>query len=94
MVMMMLMMPTLMTMTYIMTMFTINDDQDDDCYHMTINLNHGYGNNFELDHLQDVDMSKGVDRGGDYDNYDKIEDNGDGHIDLEGPLGSYKEYIR
>ena len=88
MVMMMLMMPTLMTMTYIMTMFTIIDDQDDDCYHMTINLNHGYGNNFELDHLQDVDMSKGVD------NYDKIEDNGDGHIDLEGPLGSYKEYIR
>ena len=84
----MLMMPMLMTMTYIMTMFTINDDQDDDCYHMTINLNHGYGNNFELDHLQDVDMSKGVD------NYDKIEDNGDGHIDLEGPLGSYKDYIR
>ena len=83
----MLMMPTLMTMTYIMTMFTIIDDQDDDCYHMTINLNHGYGNNFELDHLQDVDMSKGVD------NYDKIEDNGDGHIDLEGPLGLYKEYI-
>ena len=88
MVMMIMMMPTLMTMTYIMTMFTIIDDQDDDCYHMTINLNHGYGNNFELDHLQDVDMSKGVD------NYDKIEDNGDGHIDLEGPLGSYKDYIR
>ena len=38
-------------------------------------------------------MSKGVDRGGDYDN-DTIDDNGDGHIDLEGPLGSYKEYIR
>ena len=89
----MLMMPTLMTMTYIMTMFTINDDQDDDCYHMTINLNHGYGNNFELNHMQDVDMSKGVDRGGDYHSNDKIYDNGDRHKDLEGPLGSYKEYI-
>ena len=73
------MMPMLMTMTYIMTMFTIIDDQDDGCYHMTIKLNHGYGNNFELEHLQDVDM------GGEYDKYDKIEDNGDGHIDLEGP---------
>ena len=41
---------------------------------MTINLNHGYGNDFELDHLQDVDISKGVDRGGDYDNDDKIDD--------------------
>ena len=55
---------------------------------MTINISHGYGNNCDLDHLQDVDISKGVD------NYDQIEDNGDGHIDLEGPLGSYKEYIR
>ena len=71
-----------------------HDDQDDDCDYMTINLNHGYGNNFELNHMQDVDMSKGVDRGGDYDYDDKIDDNGDGHIDLEGPLGSYKEYIR
>ena len=67
----MLMMPTLMTMTYIMTMFTIID-----------------GKNFEFEHLQDID------RGGDYDNHDKIDDNGDRHIDLEGPLGSYKEYIR
>ena len=71
-----------------------HDDQDDDYDYMTINLNHGYGNNFELNHMQDVDMSKGVDRGGDYDYDDKIDDNGDGHIDLEGPLGSYKEYIR
>ena len=44
--------------------------------------------------ILNVDMSKGDDRGGDYDNDDKINDNGDGHIDLEGPLGSYKEYIR
>ena len=90
----MVMMAKLMTMTYIVTMFTIIHDQDDDCDYMTINLNHGYSNNFELDHMQDVDMSKGVDRGGDYDNDDNIDDNGDGHIDLEGPLGSYKEYIR
>ena len=47
---------------------------------MTINLNHGYGN------LQVVDMSKGVGRGDDDDNDDKIDDNGDGHIDLEGAL--------
>ena len=68
-----------------------HDDQDDDYDYMTINLNHGYGNNFELNHMQDVDMSKGVvNRGGDYDNDDKIDDNGDCHIDLEGP---YKEYI-
>ena len=73
-----------------MTMFTIIDDQDDGCYHMTIKLNNGYGNNFELQHLQDVDMSKGVDRGGYYDNNDKIDDNVDRHIDLEGP---YKEYF-
>ena len=90
----MMMMAKPMTMTYIVTIFTMIDGQDDDFDYMTINLNHGYGNNFELNHMQDVDMSKGVDRGGDYDNYDKIEDNGDGHIDLEGPLGSYKEYIR
>ena len=32
----------------------------------TITLNHGYGNDFELDHLQDVDISNGVDRGYDY----------------------------
>ena len=36
----------------------------------------------------DVDISKGVERGGDYDNDDKINDNGDVHVDLEGPLGS------
>ena len=47
---------------------------------MTINLNHGYGN------LQVVDMSKGVVRGDDDDNDDKIDDNGDGHIDIEGAL--------
>ena len=78
----MLIMATLMSMAYILTMFTSIDDQDDDCVYITINLDNGYGNNFELDYLQDVDISKGVDRGDDYDN----DDNGDGHIDLEGPL--------
>ena len=67
-----------------------HDDQDDDCDYMIISLNHGYGNNFELNHMLDVDISKG----GDYDYDDKIYDNGDIHIDLEEPLGSYKEYIR
>ena len=31
-------------------------------------------------------MSKGIDRSGDYDNDDNIDDNGDDHIDLEGAL--------
>ena len=62
------------------------DDHDFDC--MAININYGYGNDFELDRLQDVDISKGVDRGGDNGNDDKIDVNGDIHIDLEGPLGS------
>ena len=88
------MMAKVMTMTYIMTMFTIIDDQDDDCDYMTINLGQGHGNNCELDHLQDVDMSKGVDRDGDYDNDDKSFDNVDGHIDIDGPSGSYKENFR
>ena len=39
-------------------------------------------------------MSKGVDRDGGYDNDGKNYDNGDGLIDLEGPLGSYKEVFR
>ena len=38
------MMAKLMTMTYIMTIFTIIDGQDDDFDYMTINLNLGYGN--------------------------------------------------
>ena len=38
---------------------------------MTINYGQGYGNNCYLDHLQNVDMSKGVDRDGGYDNDDK-----------------------
>ena len=84
----MMMMAKLMTMTYIVTIFTIIDGQDDDFDYTTINLNHGYGNDFELDHLQDVDISKGVDRGGDYDNDDKIDDNSDVQFELEGPLGS------
>ena len=91
--MVMMMVTNLMTMPYIMTIFKIIDDQDDDCDCMTINLGQGHGNNCELDHLYDVDMSKGVDRGCDYDNNDKIDDNGDRYKDLEGPLGSYKEYI-
>ena len=64
--MIMMMMAKLMTMTYIVTIFTIIDGQDDDFDYTTINLNHGYGNDFELDHLQDVDISNGVDRGYDY----------------------------
>ena len=35
---------------------------------MTIILSHGYSVNCDLDHMQDVDISKGVDRDGDYDN--------------------------
>ena len=76
-------------MTYIMTMFTIIDDQDDDCDYMTINQGQGHGNTCKLDHLQGVDMSEGVDRDVDYDNDDKNGDNGYGLIYLEGPLGSY-----
>ena len=82
------MMAKLIPMTYVMTIFRIIDSQDDNFDYTTINLNHGYGNDFELDHMQYVDISKGVDRGGDYDTDDKIDDNGDVHIDLEGPLGS------
>ena len=58
---------------------------------MTIILGHGYDNNSVLDHLQDVNMSEGVDRDGGYDNDDKNYDKIDGYIDLEGLLGSYKE---
>ena len=39
-------------------------------------------------------MSKGVDRDGEYDNDDNHDYNGDGHIDLQGPLGLHKEYFR
>ena len=53
---------------------------------MTKNQGHRNGNNCVLDHLQDVDMSEGVDRDGVYDN--------DDHIDLEGLLRSYKEDFR
>ena len=83
-----------MTMTYIMSIFTIIYGQDDDFVHTTINLNHSYGNDFELYHLHDVDIRKCVDRGGDYDDDDKISGNNDVHIDLEGPLGTCKECIR
>ena len=68
------MMAKLMNMTYIMTIFTIIGGQDDDFDYTTVNLNHGYGNDLELDHLKDVDIGKGVDRGGDYGNDDKIDD--------------------
>ena len=61
-------------------------NQGDDSDYITITLIHSYGNNFQLDHLQVVDMSKGIDRGGDYGNDDNIDDNGDDHIDLEGAL--------
>ena len=62
----MVMMAKLMTMTYIMTIFTIIDGQDDDFDYITINLKHEYGKDFEFDHLQDDDISNGVDRGYDY----------------------------
>ena len=45
------------------------------------------------DHLQDVDMRKDVDRVVGYGNKDKNYDKVDGHIDLQGLLGSYKEYF-
>ena len=35
---------------------------------MTINPGEGYGNNCYLGQMQNVDMSKGVDRDGGYDN--------------------------
>ena len=79
-----MMMAKVMTMTYIMTMFTIIGDQDDDCDIMTINLGQGHGNNCELDHLQDVDMGEDVDWDGNYDDDDINYEYGDGHIDLEG----------
>ena len=79
----MLMMAKLMTMTYIVTIFTIIDGQDDDFDYTTINLNHGYVNDFLLDYLQDVDITKSVDGGADYDNDDKIDHNGDVPIDLK-----------
>ena len=46
------------------------------------------------DHLQDVDMGQDVDRVVGYGNEDKNYDKVDGHIDLQGLLGSYKEYFR
>ena len=49
-------------MTHIVNIFTIIYGQDDNFDYTTINLNHGYGNDFELDHLQDLAISKGVDR--------------------------------
>jgi hypothetical protein len=54
---MVVVMMMMMTMTYIMTMFAIVDDQDDYFDYITINLCQAYGNNCELDHLQDVDKS-------------------------------------
>ena len=79
MVMMMIMLTKVMNITYIMTMFKIIDDQDDDCDYMTINLGQGHGNNCELDHLQYVDMSEGIDRDSDYVDDDKNDDNVVGH---------------
>ena len=47
---------------------------------MTINLGQDYGNNCDLDYLQDFDMSKGIDRVVGYDNNDKNDNYGDGLI--------------
>ena len=44
----MLKMVKVMTMTYIMTMFKIIDDQDDDFDHMTIKFGPGQGNHLYL----------------------------------------------
>ena len=54
--MIMVMMAKMMTMTYIMTIFTIIDGQDDNFDYTAVNLNHGYGHDLELDHLKDVDI--------------------------------------
>ena len=94
MVMMMIMIDNVMTMTYIMTLFTIINNQDDNCDFLTRILGHGNGNNCKLNNWQDVDMSKGVVRDGDYDNDDKNDDNHDGHFDLERPLASLKVNFR
>jgi hypothetical protein len=91
---MMIIIDNVMTITYIMTLFTIIDDTDDDSDYMTRNLCQDDGNNYELDDWHDVDMSKGVVRDADYDNYDNNYDNGDGHFDLKVPLASYKDNFR
>ena len=92
--MMMIMLTKVMNITYIMTMFKIIDDQDDDCDYMTINLGQGHGNNCELDHLQYVDVSKDIDRDGDYVDDEKTYDNVHVHIDHKGQLKCYKENFR
>ena len=46
--MVMVMMAKLMAMTYIKTMFSIINDQDDDFDHITLYLIYGYINNFEI----------------------------------------------
>ena len=43
------MMAKLMTMTYILTIFTVIDGQDDDFDYTTINFNHGYDNDDKID---------------------------------------------
>ena len=91
---MMVMLTEVMNKTYIMTMFKIINDQDDDCDYLTLNLGQDHGNNCEHDHLQYVDMSEGVDRDSDYVDDDKNDDNVDGHIILEGPLECYKDNFR
>ena len=58
----MLMMAKLKTMTYIVNIFTIIDGQDDDFDYTTMNLNHGYGNDFELDHIQSQSIIFGHNR--------------------------------
>ena len=44
----MLMMAKLITMTFILTIFTIIDDQNDDFDYTTLNFYHGHGNDFKL----------------------------------------------
>ena len=45
--MMIVMLAKLMTMIYIVAIFTIIDGQDDDFDYTTVNLIHGYGKDFE-----------------------------------------------
>ena len=52
-------------------------------------LGHHYDNCCDLDHLQDINTSKGIDRNDGYDDDEKCyDDNHDGHIALVGSLGS------
>ena len=94
----------------IMTMLTMVDDQEEDGYdddedhdqgHDALydhdydhDLGHDYDNGCDLDHLQDVDISKGRDGDDDYDDDDENDDdNGDVILILRGPLDHIKKIL-